>query len=235
MRETNARVEARGEAGVRGRAREKLELSLDGRQIASVVVGALVLLGVVFVLGLNVGRQIATRQAAAARAPSLEALDRAPLAAPAPAVPAAALTFHETLTKERPPAQPAPREAAPVPEPSPAQLAASAPAPAAAPAEPSSVTLTATSAAAAPAPVAPSAPAGAYTVQLGAAQDRAEAERLAARFKAWSPRIEAADVAGKGRVFRVRVGSFDTRDAAARYLADVARETGAKGWVTPSR
>jgi cell division septation protein DedD len=42
-------------------------------------------------------------------------------------------------------------------------------------------------------------------------------------------------VAGKGRVFRVRVGSFESRDAAQRYLSDVARETGARGWVTASR
>jgi DedD protein len=78
-------------------------------------------------------------------------------------------------------------------------------------------------------------PVGAFTIQLGAAQERAEAERLAARFRAYSPRVEAADVEGKGRVFRVRVGSFETRDAAARYLSDVARETGAKGWVSASR
>jgi cell division septation protein DedD len=221
MRDANARVEA----GVRGKPREKLELSLDGRQIASVVVGALVLLGVVFVLGLNVGRQVAARQAEAARAPSLEALD-APLAAEAPAVPAAALTFHETLTKERPPAPPVPKERPAPPEPTPAQLAAAAPSPP--PAPPFAATATVTSEADALAD-------GAYTIQLGAAQDRAEAERLAARFHAYSPRIETAEVTGKGRVFRVRVGSFDTREAAARYLADVSRETGAKGWVTASR
>jgi DedD protein len=226
MRDANARVEA----GVRGRAHEKLELSLDGRQIASVVVGALVLLGVVFVLGLNVGRQIAARQTEAARGPSLEALDHAPVAA-APSVPAAALTFHETLTRERPPAPPVPKDTPAPPEPTPAQLAAAAPAPrgAAAPAAPATITAIADD------PAAPAAPAGIYTIQLGAAQDRAEAERLAARFHAWSPRIEAAEVSGKGRVFRVRVGSFDTREAAARYLADVSRETGARGWVTASR
>jgi cell division septation protein DedD len=33
----------------------------------------------------------------------------------------------------------------------------------------------------------------------------------------------------------VRVGAFDTKQAAERYLRDVARETGAKGFVTPSR
>jgi cell division protein FtsN len=41
-------------------------------------------------------------------------------------------------------------------------------------------------------------------------------------------------VGGK-RFYRVRVGSFDTKEAAQRYLRDVARETGAKGIVAPSR
>jgi cell division septation protein DedD len=72
-------------------------------------------------------------------------------------------------------------------------------------------------------------------VQLAASQDRAEAERLATRFAALNPRIEEADVPGKGRFYRVRVGAFDSREAAERYREDVARETGAKGFVTPSR
>jgi cell division septation protein DedD len=44
-----------------------------------------------------------------------------------------------------------------------------------------------------------------------------------------------ADVQGKGRFWRVRVGAFDSREAADRYREDVQRETGAKGFVTPSR
>jgi DedD protein len=42
-------------------------------------------------------------------------------------------------------------------------------------------------------------------------------------------------VPGKGRFHRVRVGSFDSRDQAERYLRDVNRETGAKGFVTACR
>jgi cell division protein FtsN len=217
MREPNARV----------RPREKFEVSLDGRQVASIVVGALVILGVVFVLGLNVGKQVALRRADLGREGDLEALDRAPATTPAPAVKAEALTFHDRLTKDAPPPPP---QAAPA-QPAPAPVApAPAPAPAAAPPPPP--------AAAAEAPPAEPAPAAAqkpWTVQLAAAQDRAEAERLAARFAALNPRIEAADVPGKGRYYRVRVGGFETKDAAERYLRDVARETGAKGYVTPSR
>jgi cell division septation protein DedD len=42
-------------------------------------------------------------------------------------------------------------------------------------------------------------------------------------------------IPGKGRFYRVRVGSFETKDAAQRYLRDVGRETGAKGIVAPTR
>src|SRR5512144_1814857 len=110
MREPNARV----------RPPEKLALSLDGRHVASIVVGALVLLGVVFVLGLNVGKQIAARQAEAAVPGDLDALDHAP----APAAPAKPepLTFHDRLTKETPP--PPPPVATPVAAPAPAPAAA---------------------------------------------------------------------------------------------------------------
>jgi cell division septation protein DedD len=207
MREPNPRL----------RAREKFELSLDGRQVASIVVGALVVLAVVFVLGLNVGKQLAARQAEGRGAGDLDALDRAPAPPPAKAEP---LTFHDRLTKE-PPAPPPPPEAAPPPQAPPPTPPEAAPPPAAAPAGPES--------APPPAALKP------WTVQLAAAGDRAEADRFAARFAALHPRIEDAIVPGKGRFFRVRVGSFETKDAAQRYLKDVARETGAKGIVVPTR
>lgn len=210
MPDPNARV----------RPREKFELSLDGPQVASIVVGALVILGVVFVLGLNVGRQIAVRRAEAARAGDLEALDRPP--APAAPVKDESLTFHDRLTRETP-APPPPKPAAtsaPVPA-TPAPVAAPTPTPAPPPAAPPD-----------PEPAPPSKP---WTVQLAAAQDRGEAERIAGKLGHLNPRIEEADVPGKGRFYRVRVGGFDSREDAERYLRDVARETGAKGFVTPSR
>jgi cell division septation protein DedD len=201
----------------RVRPREKFELSLDGRQVASIVVGALVVLAVVFVLGLNVGKQVALRQLEERRGGDLDALDRAPSAAPSKPEP---LTFHERLTRESPPpdaAPPAPGPSAPAPAapvpPTPQPPAAEAPPPAAEPARASKP----------------------WTVQLAASEDRGEAERLASRFSALQPRVEEALVPGKGRFFRVRVGSFETKDEAQRYLRDVARETGAKGIVVPSR
>ena len=116
-----ARREARRAAAAVGgvmrdenvRVREKFELSLDGRQIASIVVGALVILGVVFVLGLNVGRQIAARQVEAARGGDLDgARSRA---GAAPAAPAKGdITFYDQLPKEKP-APPPPEPARPRP------------------------------------------------------------------------------------------------------------------------
>ncbi|HEY6098848.1 MAG TPA: SPOR domain-containing protein [Anaeromyxobacter sp.] len=216
MREPNARL----------RPREKFELALDGRQVASIVVGALVLLAVVFVLGLNVGKQIALRQAERGPAGDLEALDRAP-APPAPAKDEP-LTFHDRLTKDAP----APLPPDPVAPPPRAQASAPAPTPTPSPAPPSTATPTPSPT---PAPKPPAKPAKPWTVQLAAAQDRAEAERLAGKLAALNPRIEEADVPGKGRFWRVRVGGFDTKEAAERYLRDVVRETGAKGFVTPTR
>jgi len=215
MREPNARA----------RPRDKYELSLDGRQVASIVVAALVILAVVFVLGLNVGKQIALRQAERLPAGDLAALDRAP--APAPPVKDEALTFHDRLTKDRPPPpEPAPTAAAPAPA-APATPPAQADAPPAPAPAPRAIE---------PAPSAQtSTPSKPWTVQLAATQERAEAERIAAKFAALNPRIEEADVQGKGRFWRVRVGGFETKDAAERYLRDVARETGAKGFVTPTR
>ncbi len=217
MRLPNARI----------KTRERFDISLDGRQVASIVVGALVILGVVFVLGLNVGKQIGMRQAEVAVAPGdLEALDRAPAPAPAAKEP---LTFHDRLTKEAPPAAPPPPAAAPNPPPSSPTASPTPASPPAAKAEPP------------PAPPAkafeakPPPTDRPWTVQLAAAQERAEAERTAARFAALNPRIEQAEVPGRGRFWRVRVGAFETKQAAERYLRDVARETGAKGFVTPSR
>jgi cell division septation protein DedD len=221
MRDPNPRV----------RAREKFELSLDGRQVASVVVGTLVVLAVVFMLGINVGKQLAARHFQSGRAGDLDALDRAPAAPPSRPEP---LTFHDRLTRE-PAAPPAPPGSPPRPasQPPPAPAAPPPPPPPAAPAPPPAAAPVAAPVAE-PAPAAP-APLGAWTVQLAAAEDRGEAERVAARFASLNPRIEEALVPGKGRFFRVRVGSFETREAAQRYLRDVARETGAKGIVAPSR
>jgi cell division protein FtsN len=72
---------------------------------------------------------------------------------------------------------------------------------------------------------------GAWVVQVGSTQDRIEAERIAARFATRGARVVVADVPGKGRWYRVRLGSFETRETADRYLRNLELTTGAKGFV----
>jgi len=103
------------------RVRRRFELSLDGKQVASIVVGALVVLGAVFVLGLSVGRQLAPRALAPPRAENpLAALDRPPILPPAPREKEQKLSAHELLTKEQ--------GEAPITEPPPVRVDPGAPA-----------------------------------------------------------------------------------------------------------
>lgn len=68
---------------------------------------------------------------------------------------------------------------------------------------------------------------GAFAVQVAASQNRVEAEAQVARLKAkgYAPYIVSATVPGKGTWYRVRLGSFSSREDASRYLDDFRRET----------
>jgi len=264
------------------RMREKYDLSLDSRQVVSLLIGGIVVLGAVFVLGVLVGKKLAGTPHAD-RAPDLltaldhksDALERASAAPP--------LTFQEELTK---PATPAPTAVRAPAAAAPAVVATSTPAPAtpaASPAPPATwPSATKLTPAARPPPATPvadskpaaktepekkaeparaahvesvatrSAPAaaqsvpkvpeatsstGAFTLQLGASPNRDDAERQVSRLreKGYAPYIVSADVPGKGTWYRVRMGSFPTKDAATRYLQDFKRETQAEAFVASTR
>ena len=260
------------------RMREKYDLSLDSRQVVSLLIGGIVVLGAVFVLGVLVGKKLAGTPHAD-RAPDLltaldhksDALERARAAPP--------LTFQEELTR---PATPAPTVVrAPAPAATPAAATSSATSTATPAATPASTASKITPAArpppatamaeAKPAPKAEpekkpepartakvesvatrSAPAaaqsvpkvpeatsatGAFTLQLGASPNRDDAERQASRLreKGYAPYIVTAEVPGKGTWYRVRMGSFPTKDAATRYLQDFKRETQAEAFVASTR
>ncbi|MGZ6133225.1 MAG: SPOR domain-containing protein [Myxococcaceae bacterium] len=100
-------------------------------------------------------------------------------------------------------------------------------------------TRTAPAAAAHSAPKVPEATSatGAFTLQLGASPSRDDAERQASRLreKGYAPYIVSAEVPGKGTWYRVRMGSFPTKDAATRYLQDFKRETQAEAFVASTR
>ncbi|MGZ3459178.1 MAG: SPOR domain-containing protein, partial [Archangium sp.] len=76
-------------------------------------------------------------------------------------------------------------------------------------------------------------PGGAFTLQLSAFQTRPEAERFAAKLRdrGYAPYIVSAEVPKKGTWYRVRMGSFPSKDAASRYLADFKRETQLQAFV----
>src|SRR6266536_4382244 len=104
-----AAARRRGPSAMRENTRmkpQRFELSLDGRQATTVLVGALVILGAVFVLGLSLGRQAAARAApAVAVHDALAPLDQ-PLAAsdePPPVLKAPqALTDDRAIEKSMP-------------------------------------------------------------------------------------------------------------------------------------
>ncbi|BDG07829.1 SPOR domain-containing protein [Anaeromyxobacter paludicola] len=160
-----------------------------------------------------------------------------PDAAPAPApalAPAPAAVQPPPALAAAPSEKPAPRPARP------SDAAAQAPKPSAptakpaAPGEKPAPRLAVADRARAPKPAAPAAetiPAGAFSVQVGAASSLADAQHIAARFKKHHPHIVASDVEGKGRWYRVRLGVFPTRAEAARFQ----RSAGLQGYVTASR
>jgi cell division septation protein DedD len=78
---------------------------------------------------------------------------------------------------------------------------------------------------------------GAFTVQIGASQDRAEALHMEnkARAAGLKPYAVEADLGRKGTWYRVRVGTFQDKDAANSYRRDVERELRSPAVVMPAR
>jgi DedD protein len=263
------------------RMKDKFDLSLDSRQIVSLLVAGMVVLGAVFVLGVVVGKKLSEADRAAQSHDLLTALDEK-AAAMQKVNEEPPLTFQKTLTEKAAPEprsepKPAPKpvevkpaevklasavaEAPKPPEaPKPAPVAEepkpvvaeadpvapkgtvpqtpiatrTAPAEARDPARAKSVKL------AVPPPRAPmpaAAPQTGWTLQLHASQDKADAERFAGKMreKGYAPYQVDADVPGRGTWHRVRLGSFPSKDAAARYLADFKRETGVDAFVAPAQ
>lgn len=227
---------------------ERFTLSLDARQIAGVVGGALIVLVAVFALGATFGRQLAIAPPPPPPAPDIARLETPEAAAQASNAPR--YTYAELLAKpdptpvvtaKAPPKPEKPPEPAPAPTPAPVDpvpAAAVTPTPAPAPATPAPVAAaTPEPTKAAPAPVAaaklPAPPAGATTagkfaVQLGATPDAAEAQKIVQKLQdaGFTPYVVEVDVPGKGRFHRIRSGAFATREEADKHL----RSTKAAGF-----
>lgn len=228
------------------RIKTKYELSLDTRQIVTFFVASIVVMGTVFVLGVVVGKKLAGAPAHANAADLLSALDQKAAAmeqvktSPAPE---ARLTFQDELTKKV-------TEPAKIPEPSNAGVKEAAPArqeeaapSKASPAEPASPP---------PPPQREESPrqeppreklkkaiAGVektpgFTLQLSASQAREDADRFAGKLRAqgYQPYIVESELKDRGRWYRVRMGKFATKEAAAKFRDDFHRETKLDAFVT---
>ncbi|AEI66990.1 adventurous gliding motility protein AgmI [Corallococcus macrosporus] len=277
--------------------KEKFDVSLDNRQIVSLLIAGIVVMGAVFVLGVVVGKKLAGNADAVAAPDLLSALD-ANAQALQNVQQEPPLTFPDELTRKAAPepvAPPKPKPAAVAKAPPPAEKPAAAKPPEPKPvtaqrpvlaptpdpdtgelppeepkAEPERVVVAEAPTQAVPVsgkveasavptrsttteggglkeaiaratqqpsrPASPPAQAvkgGAFTLQLSAFQDRQEADRFAARLRdrGYAPYILTAEVPGKGTWYRVRMGSFASRDAATRYLSDFKRETSLDAFV----
>ncbi len=256
--------------------RDKIEVSLDGRQVFYLFFGAAVLCALVFVLGVMIGRRVEARSHHATPVEltqdPLAALDQLEAQGKNDALlfPKALAGDREVLDEvdqkleaaEPPPAaleEPAPAEAAaaaatPAPAPAAAPAPAPAPAPAAAPAPAPALDADAdkkTAKAEKPAdkvadkpadkPAPPPAEkpkantgAGKFTLQLSSFQDKAEAEGFAEKLKqnGFQPYLAEAEVQGRGRFYRVRVGKYPSYDAAVEAKAAFEKKQKTIAYVT---
>ena len=205
------------------RLRERRQVSLDDRQVVALGTCALLLLCGVFSLGVLIGKK--TAPSADSGAMGLAALDAEarPLAPhPAPAPLAAATPVAQPLAEKPEPA----RAATVIPPP---------PRPAVVPPAPSQPVQVASPQQPALSP--PPRDLGAFTVQVGASQDRAEAARLQNRVRGAGlrPYVVEARLGAKGTWYRIRVGAFRDRDSAMRFRKDVERELRTAAVVMPTR
>jgi DedD protein len=206
------------------RLRERREFSLDDRQVWAIGGTALVLLGGVFAIGVMVGRRTTPPPPPAVEVASAATAPKAPPMVPPPAAvaeekpaPAEKPAPVEKPAQGRAPTVVQPARPATVvpPPPPPVQVASVAP-----------VALTP-----------PPKDLGAFTVQIGASQDRSDALRLEnrARGAGLKPYVMEADLGAKGTWYRVRVGAFKDKQSAADFRKDVERELRGTAVVMPSK
>jgi DedD protein len=217
----------------------KYEFSFDNRHVVSGCIAAVVVVGAVFVLGVLVGKKVASDQRATRAQDLLSALDDK-AAIDRPVTPP--LTFQDELTKKLP--EPSTKTASlPAPpesvisqtETAPTEMKVEPP-PAPVRREPTRRPEVAEDKRANPKRTVKLEPkvAGAFTLQLSATQKRVDADRFAARLreKGYAPMVSEAQVPGRGTWYRVRLGNFSSREGAARFLGDFKRETQLDAFVT---
>jgi DedD protein len=215
------------------RLRERIELSLDDRQVVALALCALLLLGGVFSLGILLGKKISSMQAPAPATSGLAALDAQarkpePAAAPSRGAPPAEASVRLA---------PADKAHERVEKPEPVRTASVVPSPARQPTvvpPPERAVQLPPAAAAQLTP--PPRELGNFAVQVGASRDRGDAARLEARARGagLKPYVMEANLGAKGTWYRVRVGAFPDKEAANRFRLDVERELRSAAAVMPT-
>jgi cell division septation protein DedD len=228
------------------RWKDKVEISLDGRQIFFLFFGSAVAACLIFVVGVLIGKRIEARALALQPAPiedPLAALDQLGDADEADE----GLTFHKALT---PPKAESPKKAEklekaekaekPVEEAVVEKSEAAAPVkeakvepvklPAAPKPQAAAATAKAQLPAARPQVVAQAkttaATANHFTLQLSAFPDKSDAEEFMKKIQAagYKPFLVASEIPGKGVFFRVRVGDYASRQAAVDAKAEFEKK-----------
>jgi cell division septation protein DedD len=222
------------------RLKERVEVTLDGRQIFFLFFGGAVVASLVFVLGVMVGRRLEGREMVAARASTSAAVD--PLAAldelGAEEAQSDTLAFPQALARPAPKGE-AEEHGAPVVKAkekekekavaAPLAKEMMRPAPVPAP-EPAAV---------APAPAAPvvakaTASSSRYTLQISSFQAREEADALADKLRAagYKPKVVESNIPEKGIWHRVRVGDYGSREEAMEGKAEFEKKVQIIAYVT---
>ncbi len=231
------------------RLRQRFEISLDNRQLLGLTMTSLVVMGGIFIVGVMAGKKLTMDQIDARPADDLlSQVDERSAALESMKDEPAPLTFQDELTKKA-------VAVAVAPEPAPVQVVAPVPV---APPAPEPAPIAATNLAEVPKsqPVATrihegselkdafgkaqtpeSLGTGAWTLQLASSQDKKDADRFVSglRAKGYTPYVLEAKITGRGTWYRVRVGQFETREAAQRYLSDFKRETTLNGMVISAK
>jgi cell division septation protein DedD len=215
-----------------GQLREKIQISLDDRQVIALAVCALLLLFGVFSLGILLGKKVTSSQPPRSTLRDLGMLDAQARRTEPPAPAAKPTPLPDTKVAPAPAEVTRPEKAAPPRAASviaaPTRQTTVVPAPPVRPVQvPPAVPIVLTP---------PPRELGNFTVQVGASRDRAEAARLEGRARGAGlrPYVLEANLGAKGTWYRVRVGAFRDRDAADRFRLDVERELRSAAVVMPA-
>ncbi|HTM23376.1 MAG TPA: SPOR domain-containing protein [Kofleriaceae bacterium] len=178
--------------------RDKVEITLEGRQVFYLFFGGAVIASLVFVLGVMVGKRVEARahvgESTAGTTASSDPLAALDELGPDPGA-APELTYQAELSKPMPPPPappPVPVVVAPRPEDKPSDKPADKPADE----QPQ--------------------PKKKFALQISSFRDKPDADAMVKSLTqaGYSPYITEAEVEGKGTWYRVRIGTYETYDAA---------------------